>query len=212
MSTRSPKCSRSRLRHRKRGEARHERLALAEHVSAPLDRADRRGERRRTADANPLELLDQRRLGVARGRRGFVPLRLEIQEADARLVAGDALADGERRQHRLLLFELRGRVVAAFDVRAAETGELDRLARRGEDRLLAVVRLRRDLDRRAQDARVHHLRRHRPLPDQFVDAQIVARRARLRATPAALVKFVGRIASCASCAFLTFVAYRRGAA
>ena len=32
------------------------------------------------------------------------------------------------RQDRLLLFELRRRIVAAFDVGAAEAGELDRLA------------------------------------------------------------------------------------
>ena len=54
--------------------------------------------------------------------------RLEAAEAYARMVAIDRLADGQRRQHALLLLELGRRIVAAFDVRAAEAGELDRLA------------------------------------------------------------------------------------
>ena len=77
-------------------------------------------------------------------------------------------------QHRFLLLELGGRIVAALDVRAAEAGELDRLARRGEDRRLALVRVGGDFHRRPQHARVDHLRRHRALPDQLVDAEVVA--------------------------------------
>ena len=42
------------------------------------------------------------------------------------------------RQDRFLLLELRRRIVAAFDVRAAEAGELDRLAARGEDAAFAA--------------------------------------------------------------------------
>jgi hypothetical protein len=59
---------------------------------------------------------------------GLVSDRLEAGEPHARLIAVDRLADGQRREHSLLLFELRRRIVAAFDVGAAEAGELDRLA------------------------------------------------------------------------------------
>ena len=125
---------------RERREARHERLALPEHVAAALDGADRRGEGRRTADADPLELLDQRRFGVARRRVRLVRLRLRGPARRTRVASAvDALADRQRRQHALLLFELGCRIVAALDVGAAEAGELDRLARRREHRRLAVV-------------------------------------------------------------------------
>jgi hypothetical protein len=50
----------------------------------------------------------------------------------------DRVADLALRQDRFLLFELGGRIVAAFDVGAAEAGELDRLAARGETARLAV--------------------------------------------------------------------------
>ena len=121
-------------RDRERGEARHERLALAEHVAAALDRADRRRVGRRPADADPLELLDQRRFGVSRRRRRLVPLRLERRVSRTR-----ACRDRPARRRRsfgsdgLLLVELGRRIVAAFDVGAAEAGELDRLAGRRED-------------------------------------------------------------------------------
>ena len=50
------------------------------------------------------------------------------------------VADGAGRQDRLLILELGLRVVAALDVGAAESGELDGLARGGEDGVsLAVI-------------------------------------------------------------------------
>ncbi len=154
--------------------ARDQRLALTEHVPAALDRADRRSVGRRTPDAEPFELFDQRRLRVARRRRRIVTLRLERNRPDAcTRVALHQVADRQLRQDRLLLLELRRRIVAAFDIGAAEAGELDRLAGRGERRRFGVDTGAGDLDRRAQDARVHHLRRHRALPDQLVDAQVV---------------------------------------
>ena len=66
-------------------------------------------------------------------------LWLEAGEADARLLVVDALADSEGREQRFLLLEPRGGIVAALDVRAAEAGELDRLARCREDGLLTVA-------------------------------------------------------------------------
>src|SRR5581483_12451099 len=117
------------------------RLALAEDVAAPLDRADRGGIGRRPADAELLELLDQRRFREARRRRGLVALRIERHGEEPRAgLAHHALADAHLRQHRLLLIELGVRIVAALDVGAAEAGELDRLPRRGEDAGLAVRR------------------------------------------------------------------------
>ena len=118
-----------------RREARHERLALAEHVAAPLDGADRGGIGRRAADAEPLELLDERRFGVARRRHSSRGPSARGRARRTRVrVASDALADRQRRQHGFLLFEFGRRIVAALDVRAAEPGELDRLARCREHR------------------------------------------------------------------------------
>ncbi len=107
---------------------------------------------------------------------GVVSWRFGIraEQRDRRAAVGmNAIADLGLRQDRFLLFELRGGIVAAFDVGAAEAGELDRLAARGHRGDLAVRALRRDLHRRAQHARVDHLRRHRPLPDQLVDLELV---------------------------------------
>src|SRR5262245_31145096 len=50
-------------RHRKRREAGNQRLALAEHIAAPLDRPNRRGVGRRPADAETLERSEERRVG-----------------------------------------------------------------------------------------------------------------------------------------------------
>ena len=84
-----------------------------------------------------------------------------------------AIADLALRQDRFLLLELRGRIVAAFDVGAAEAGELDRLAAGGQHRDVAAGPFAEISTRRPQHARIHHLRRHRPLPDQLVDLQLV---------------------------------------
>ena len=91
------------LRHGERGEARHERLALPEHVAAADDRGDRRRERRRPADAEPLQLLDQRRFGEPRRRRGLVPLRLACRASAIGVCRRGriAIADLALRQDRL---------------------------------------------------------------------------------------------------------------
>ena len=161
------------LRHRERDEARHQRFALTEHVAAPNDCCDRRRKRRRTSDAEPLQLFDQRCFREARRRCGLVLLRLRVDEDDRGALTRDLIADLALRQDGLLLLELRRRIVAAFDIRAAETRELDRLAARRQHRQVAALAARRQLQRRPQHARIHHLRRHRPLPDQLVDLQVV---------------------------------------
>src|SRR5688572_32951709 len=61
-------------RHGKRGKARDQGLPLARHVTTALDRRDRRGIRRRTADALLFEPLDERRLGKAGWRAGLMSL------------------------------------------------------------------------------------------------------------------------------------------
>jgi len=57
-----------------------------------------------------------------------VPLRIEPHERQSAASArsGDAIADRALRQARFLIAELAGRIVAAFDVRPQEAGELDR--------------------------------------------------------------------------------------
>src|SRR5262245_50076580 len=77
------------------------------------------------------------------------------------------------REDRLLLLQLRGWIVAALDVGAAEPGKLDRLAARRQSCVLATRTLCRDLDRGSQHTRIDHLRRHRALPDQLVNPLLV---------------------------------------
>ena len=126
------------LGHGKRREARNERLPLPEHVATADDRRDGRRVGRRTTDAEPFELLDERRFREPRRRNGFVPLRLGADERDRRrTVAMNAVADAALREDRFLFLELRRRIVAAFDVGATEAGKLDRLSARREHRRLA---------------------------------------------------------------------------
>ena len=161
---------------RERREARHQRLALTEHVAALLNRGNRRRVGGRPADAVLLERLDQRGLGVSRRRGRLVPLRIQPHQRQP-AVAGrrpiDPIADRALRQDRLLIAELARRIVAPFDVGAEEAGELDRLAARREHARLAVGPRRRDLERGALQAGVGHLRRDRAFPDQVVQPQLV---------------------------------------
>ena len=116
-------------RHRKGGEAGHERLTLAENVAATLDRANRRGVRRWPADTESLELLDQRCLGVSGRRGGFMTLGFEIEQMQPRPgVARDDVADGQFWQRTFLLAELGDWIIAAFNVGTPESGELDHFA------------------------------------------------------------------------------------
>ena len=116
-----------------RGPRRHERLALLPDVAAVLDGLDDRRPRRRPADAELLEALDERRLGVAGRRRRRVALRLERGD-------GDGVADGQRRHQRLALLAVGGALVAGLDVDGAVAGERDRRAGRRELGVGAVGR------------------------------------------------------------------------
>ncbi len=161
--------------HGKGGEARDQRFALPEDVATALDCPNRRRVSGRPADAQPLQLLDERRFGVPGRRRRLVTLRFQRDRMKpSRCFARHPLTDRELRQQGFLFLELRRRIVTALDVRAPETGKLDRLPGCGEDRRLAVRAGAGDLHARAQHPCVHHLRRHGPLPDQVVDAQVVA--------------------------------------
>ena len=145
----------------KRRVAGHQRLALPEDVAAPLDRPDRRRVGGRTADPEPLQFLDQRRFSEARRWRRFMPLRFEAEQRHVAGLRGRGRDNGgthrELGQHRLLVLEFGGRIVTAFDVGAAEAGELDRLPRCGEHRRFAADARAGDFDRRAKHACVHHL-------------------------------------------------------
>ena len=63
-------------------KGRHEGLALLPDVAAPVDRLHHRRVGRRTSDAEVLELLDQRRLGVAVRRLRVVALGLGARHRD----------------------------------------------------------------------------------------------------------------------------------
>ena len=148
---------------RDRHPRRHQRVPLLEHVLALLDRLQDRGVRAGPADAELLEGLDERRLGVARRGLGRVALHLEGETLE-RLTLAD------RRQERLLIRQLGVGIVASFDVRAQIPGEVDRLPAHLERRPAAL-----DRDRHAPAARVRHLARHRALPDQLEEAELLRR-------------------------------------
>ena len=114
------------------------------------------------------------------------------------------VALGERRQQRLAVVELGVGVVGALDVGPEVAGERDRAARRSP---LGVAPVAPRVAARRTDtdcaAGVGHLRGDRALPDQVVEAQLVA--AQLAASDSGVRNEspAGRIASCASWAFLT---------
>ena len=84
------------------------------------------------------------------------------------------IANGELRQNGLLLVERRGRIVRPLHIRAQVTGKLNRVAARGKRDRAAVGGLAGNFNGGAQHLRVGHLRRHRALPDQLVNLQLVA--------------------------------------
>ena len=145
-------------------ERRHERGPALEDVAAVEDRADDRGVGRRAADAALLERLDEARLGVARGRRGRVALRLELERLQ--LVARLQM----RERALLLLLDV---VVAALLVGGEEAAERDHRPGGGELGVAPGRRRRAEPERDGQAARVGHLRGERPLPDQVVEGELV---------------------------------------
>ena len=185
-------------------ERRHERRAALEDVAAVEDRADDRRVGGRPADAALLERLDEARLGVARRRRGRVALRVELTRRRARRPCFEV------RERALLLAVLRV-VVAASSYAARKPRNVITRAGGGE---LDVAPGRR---RCAEPQRDGQHRARRPSATRSC-ASRSGRRARARPGSARLELAsacgtespAGRIASCASCAFLTLRCSWRG--
>ncbi len=179
-------------------ERRDQRGALLEHVAAVQDRADDRGVGGRAADLPVLQLLDQRRLGVAGRRPGRV-----LGGGQAQRVQRVGL--GQRRQAALVVIQLGVRVVGALDVGLQEPVEGDDLARGAELGVLPRGGGAGHPDRRPT-------RRSRPSSARPRSASRSARTAGARhrtGRPAAGVRNAspaGRMASCASWALFTLLA------
>ena len=146
-------------------EARHQCRALLPDVATVLHRRDDRRVRRRTADAELLEALDQRGLGEAGRRLGLVTCGLER-------LGHHRIALGHDRQHALLVLERLVGIVGALDVGTEEAREEDRPSRGGEDRLLGVRRRRDQPHLHRLATGVGHLRRDGALPDQLVQPEL----------------------------------------
>ena len=99
---------------REAGERRDQRVALTEHVGALDDRVDDAGPGRRATDAAGFQFFDQGGVVQARGGLGLVPLGHET-------VNPDAVADGDRREHALLVGQLGFGVIRAFDIGASKS-------------------------------------------------------------------------------------------
>ncbi len=162
--------------HAERQERRDQRGALLAHVAAVDDRRDDRRVRRGPADAALLEVLDQRRLGVARRRGRGVAL-------GAQLGAPQGVALAHRRQPPV------GRPTAALGpglvvadlVRALlvgreEPGEQGHRARRGELDVPAVRGAGTQPHSGRRQPRIGHLGGDRALPDQLVQRELVGAR------------------------------------
>ena len=163
------------VRRRERRERRHELVADARDVAAEDDRVEDRGVGRRAADALGLELLHERGVGVARRRARVVRLAPSTSRHAGRsprprcgsgLSRSSSAADG---------------VVAALDVGAEEARELDDLPGRAERRGVGRALAGEDRRARLEQARVGHLARDGPLPDEVVERALVAREADLAA-------------------------------
>ncbi len=158
--------------HGEGGPGRHERLALLPDVAAVLDGLDDRRPRRRPTDAELFEPLDQRCLGVSRGRRRAVTVRFD--RSDRHLVA---LV--QWRQQRLVLGVVVPRLLFRGDVDGAVAGERDRGTGGSE---LAVGQLAggviggvgRESHADGDADGVGHLRGERALPDQTVEGEFLA--------------------------------------
>ena len=92
----------------------------------------------------------------------------------AQLVARDGVALGQCWQDRLAVLELGVGVVGTLDVRAEVARELDGAPAGVEHHRLAVARRRPQAEAHAPDPRIGHLRRHRALPNEVVEAVLVA--------------------------------------
>ena len=197
-------------RHGERQPGRYQGVAAGAHVATVLDRAHDRRIRRRAPDPLLLHGFHEGGLGVARRRLGLVTVGLGPDHRERGAFA-------ELRQTALLLGDLLALLgdglVAALLVGGEEPPEGDDGAAGGE------LRGPRDLDavqRRRRASRSRSSRGRRP-SGRRRSASRSARRARTRhraahRPPAPGVRNrspAGRIASWASCAFLTLPAYRR---
>jgi hypothetical protein len=142
-------------------------------VVALLQHGERGGIGRRTADAQLLHALDQRCLGEARRWLGEVLLGL-----DAPVLQSVAL--GKRRQAAAVILlgflglAVARPVVAAFLVELEEALEQHDRSSRPQPVGLAVPARRRNLGRGLLELGGRHLARHCALPDQLVEAGLVA--------------------------------------
>jgi hypothetical protein len=164
-----------------------EAVLLEPDIFAVLQRLQRRGIGRRPADAELLQPLDQARFGIARRRLG------EMLVASTPVLAGASPSRSARHPRAFLVL---GLFVAAFLVEREIAGEEHDLAGRAKRRPAGAVG---QLDRRPLEPRRGHLAGQRAVEDQLVEPGMVARAGAVRS------KSVGRIASCASCAFLALL-------
>ena len=147
--------------------ARDQRLAALGDVAAVEDHVDDAREGRRASDPLLFERLDEARLGVAGLRAGRVTFRLDVLEAKP-------VTDGESGQRLVLrLVSVSALLVPALLVRLEEALERVHGAGRGE---LGAAAAGGDLegDRGRLVLRVRHLAGHRALPDEVVEALLVA--------------------------------------
>ena len=132
------------------------------HIGAVLEYLQDRGIGRRASDAELLHLLDEACFRIARRGLGFVRFDL-----DSRLGRGIALRHrGE--QARVVVLAA---VVAALIIKREEAREFDDLPGRAEHRLACSVA---QVDAGAFEPRRGHLARQRTLPDQIVEARMIA--------------------------------------
>ncbi len=142
-------------------EGGHQLRAVLESVAAPLHGVDDAGVGAGPADAFGFEKLDQRRLGVARGRLGFVCLRGQLPH-------GQRVALGQLRERLLAVVQGGVGVVGPLHVGAEEAGE-ERGAAAGPERRLALVGVGHDACGDELEPGIGHLGRHGTLPHQVVE-------------------------------------------
>ena len=152
--------------HREADPVRHQRLPLLPDVAGG-ERPHDRGVGGGAADAELLQLLHQRGLGVAGRWRGDVADRLERGDLDG-------LALAQLRQRRLLVVERRLRIVGPLDVGAQVAGEEDGAPAGAELAALAAGGGGLELDRDRLALGVGHLGGDGPLPDEIVEPQLGA--------------------------------------
>ena len=139
----------------------HQAFRLALHILPAGERGDGRRVGGRSADAVLLENLDQRRLGIARGRLCEVLVLFQ-------LLALDGQVHLQRRQLRGFFL----RFILALNVKRGEAGEIHIVTRRLEDIAVCL-----DFRLRCLLHAVRHLRGGKAAPDQLVELILIGRQA-----------------------------------